>query len=196
MALNTTNHPIRWKERIGIIATGHAAKLTESLLFDHFLYGVVVNYLTITYGWMWGAVASFLVMSPISALECRGLILLYDWAKKDFFGFEKAKEFCDELSKGGKWKRFLNSLIRLSDVLAFFILSTIYPGADPFLATIYLRKGAEEYNGMTKRDWKIFWAAVVVANGYWTLRWTVFVALFWIFLWPVLIKPMVHWLGF
>ena len=63
------------------------------------------------------------------------------------------------------------------------------------MVAMYLRKGVGKYDGMTTRDWKIFWASVVVANGYWTLRWAVLVALAHE-LWPRFVRPVLQWFGF
>jgi hypothetical protein len=42
---------------------------------------------------------------------------------------------------------------------------------DPFHTTIYLRKGSE-YNGLSGRDWKIFFSSAIVSNAWWTIRTT------------------------
>ncbi len=38
----------------------------------------------------------------------------------------------------------------------------------PFLVT-YMRHGAHQYNGLSKRDWWIFITSTVIGNVYWTL---------------------------
>jgi hypothetical protein len=40
---------------------------------------------------------------------------------------------------------------------------------DAFRAVIYMRHGSHQYNGMSRRDWKIFLASLMIANVYWTL---------------------------
>jgi len=186
---------IRWKERIGTMVLGHTAKTAEVFLFDTLLYGSVVTYLTTMFGWMWGSFASFAVMAPLSGLWCSCTIRLYDWAKLDWFGLEATKRVRDELSKSGRWAKIIQRAIQLGDVPAFFAILFLHPLGDPFMVTLYLRKGAEQYNGLTKRDWSIFWAAVIVSNGYWTLRWAAIVELVRQFLWPVLIRPVLQWFG-
>lgn len=190
-----TDRTIRWKERIGIMAVGHTAKTVEVFLFDTLLYGSVVTYLTTMFGWMWGSFTSFAVMAPLSALECFCTIRLYDWAKRDWFGFEATKKVRDELSKDGRWMRLIQRIIQLGDIPAFFAILFLHPLGDPFMVTMYLRKGSERYNGLTGRDRDIFWATVIVSNGYWTLRWTAIVELVRQILWPMLIRPFLQWFG-
>jgi len=195
MALKA-DRTIRWKERIGTMVLGHTAKTVEVFLFDTLLYGSVVTYLTTQFGWMFGSFVSFAIMAPLSALWCSCTIRLYDWAKLDWFGLEATKRVRDELSKGGQWMRLIQCIIQLGDIPAFFAILFLHPLGDPFMVTLYLRKGAEKYNGLTKRDYCIFWAAVIVSNGYWTLRWTAIVELVRQFLWPLLVRPVLQLLGF
>lgn len=189
------SQPIRWKERIGTMVLGHTAKTIEVFLFDTLLYGSVVTYLTTRFGWALGSFASFAVMAPLSAMWCFCTIRLYDWAKLDWFGLEATKRVRDELSSGRRWMRIVQHIIQLGDIPAFFALLFLHPLGDPFMVTLYLRKGAERYNGLTKRDRSIFWAAVIVSNGYWTLRWTAIVELVRQFLWPIIIRPVLQWFG-
>jgi hypothetical protein len=196
MALKSANQPIRWWKRIGIIGIGLSAKQVEALLFDELLYGTVVSYITTKLGWVWGPLASFAVLGTFSAIMCLWYMRLYDRAGKDWFGFEAAKELRDGLETGGRMMRLTQRVMRLGDIPAFFAILFLHPSGDPFMAVVYLRKGAGKYNGLTKRDWRIFWAAVVVSNGYWTLRWTALVAMATKLFWPVVIKPMLHWFGY
>jgi hypothetical protein len=167
--------PDRWfashKERIGIVAIGHAAKHVEELLLDWLLYGAVVATCTARWGPLWGSLAGFSVMAPLSALVCLAYIRFYDWAKKDWFGFEALKEFRDETERA---RPLIARLMRLGNIPAFLALS-VY--GDPFMVTVYLRTGAEKYNGLLTRDWAVFWASVLVSNGYWTVRWMLIVEL-------------------
>ena len=47
--------------------------------------------------------------------------------------------------------------------MAFVVLSLRY---GPFITTACLRHGA--YNGLARRDWKIFLGSVVLSNAAWT----------------------------
>ncbi|MEK7101844.1 MAG: hypothetical protein AAB882_01690 [Patescibacteria group bacterium] len=156
MALEA-NQTIRWKERIGIMAVGHTFKQVEEFVFDYTLYPAVIALL--------GAVTGGLVMTVFSALLCYLYIRFYDWSQKDWLGLELAKEMRDGPAKRGRVARFMQRIVRKGDVAAFFALSCY---TDPFVTTVYLRRGAEAYNGLSERDWKIFWASVLVANLWWT----------------------------
>lgn len=164
---------------IGTVAVGHGAKQVEEVLFDWILYGTVVGFTIYVYGPVWGSLLGFLIMAPLSALVCWLYLQFYDWAKIDWFGFEAVKNVREDLEGDSWWKRLLRRLVRMGDVPAFFVLSI---NSDPFMVTVYLRRGSGEFNGMTGRDWKIFWASVLFSNAYWTLRWTVIIAIaLWLF---------------
>ena len=179
MALNKAGQPIRWKERIGIIAVGHTAKTIETLLFDYVIYGTVAGFLMAKFGLVYGPFVTFIVMASASAIECMGLIALYNWVGKDLFGLEKIKEFRD--NPENKKMRLAQRMMKMGDVLAFFAILFLHPLGDPFMVAVYLRKG----NKMMPRDWKIFFAAIIVANAEWSFRWSVVLAFSWKVIWPL-----------
>ncbi|MEN9390125.1 MAG: hypothetical protein RLZZ283_225 [Candidatus Parcubacteria bacterium] len=159
--------------RVGLIAVGYGGKHIEEFVFDWLLYGAIVTYSTNLYGAVWGSLMTFAIMAPISAVMCYMYIRVYDWAEKDFFGFELAKQVRDKQHRRG----FLGIVHRIAewgDIPAFFAFSIYF---DPFMTTMYLRKGSEKYNGMTRRDHYIFFSSVFVSNAYWTLQLTVLVEL-------------------
>ena len=156
MALKSANQPIRWKERIGVMALGHTFKQGEEFFFDYTLYPFVI----VTMGMLWGG----LVMTVLSATICYLYILFYDWSKQDWLGLELLKEARDGEQMESWLGRKAQAIARKGDVAAFFAFS-VY--TDPFVTTAYLRKGSGFYNGMTRRDWKIFFASVAVANLAW-----------------------------
>ena len=194
MALTSANQPIRWLQRIGTTGFWHVAKWLESKFFDEFVYGAVNIWAIAKFGVELGASLTFFIMAPISAVICLFYLRLYDRAKKDLFSFESIKEIRDTTVALGRWKRMLRHIIQWGDIPAFIVLNCFWPNGDPFMATVYLRKGAEQYNGLTRRDWNIFWASVLVGNAYWTVRWTFVVVLVSQFLWPF-IRPTMQWFG-
>ena len=196
MALKSANQPIRWLQRIGTTGFWHTAKFTESKFFDEFVYGAV-NFWAITkFGIELGASITFFIMAPLSAAVCLLYLYLYDNYKKDLFGFESIKEVRDATVKLGRRKSMLRRIIQLGDIPAFFVLNLWWPNGDPFMATVYLRQQEDAFNGLTRRDWDIFSASVLVGNAYWTARWTLIVVFFSEYLWPLLIRPLFHWFGF
>ncbi len=170
------------KEQIGTIALGHTVKQGESIFFDQFVYGAVSAYAVHRFGTVYGSLVVFATMAPLSALFCYGYLRLYDWLKKDWFGFEAVKSIQHQFA-GNRW---IGKFLKLGDTAAFFALS-IY--ADPFMVTVYLRKQSSQFNGLTKRDYAIFWSSVIVSNAYWTLRWTVLVVLA-LWLWHTVLMPL------
>ena len=162
----------RHKHKIGLIAVGHSAKKVEEHLVDWILYGIVVAYATSVWGTLWGSLAAFAVMTPITGILCLLYIRLYDWAGKDWFGLEALKEIREDQASGGWFSRLMYRIARHGNGAAFFALS-LY--GDAFMTTIYLRKGSHAYAGLTRRDHMIFWSSLIVSNAYWTLRWTVIV---------------------
>jgi len=175
MALKSAGQPIRWKERIGIMAVGHTFKQIEETVFDYVLYPAIIAWL--------GAVAGGLVMTALSASECYLFVLFYDWSKKDWLGLELLKKVRDGEKKQSRTARIVQRIAQKSDWLAFLALSYY---TDPFVTTMYLRKGTEEYNGLSSRDWKIFWASVFVANFWWIVAVSLAIEG---------IRFLIHWLG-
>jgi len=165
----------RHKHKIGLIVVGHTAKRIEEYLFDWLLYGAIVLWSTTTYGTVRGSLLAFAIMTPVSALMCWAYIRVYDWAGKDWFGFEMLKDLRDEERQEGWLGRALRTVLSWGDIPAFIALSI---HDDPFMVTVYLRKKENKHQGLTSRDWKIFWLAVIFSNGYWTLRWAVIFELF------------------
>ena len=194
MALKSANQAIRWLQRIGIFGW-HGTKYAESKLFDEFVYGAVSTWAILKFGPQLGACVTFLIMAPISALFCTLYLHLYDRVKTDLFGFEMIKGIRDGTAITGWWRPLLHRIIRWGDIPAFIVLNCFLPNGDPFMATVYLRKGAEQYNGLSRQDWDIFWASVLVSNAWWSFRWAVIVVFFKELIWPFLIQPSLHWLG-
>jgi hypothetical protein len=150
------DHVIRWKERIAVIAIGRTVKYYQDLLFDFILYPTVIATM--------GPFAGFLLLSSLSASLCRLDILFYDWAKKDWLGLELLKEIRDGEEKKKGIMRIVQWATRRGDWVAFFVLCAL---TDPFEVTVYMRHGVEKYNGLSMRDWRIFWGSVMVSNLFW-----------------------------
>ena len=176
---------VRHRSDIGLVAIGHSAKKIEELLFDWLLYGSVIAACTTIWGPLWGSVAGFAIMSPLSALLCLGYIRFYDWAQKDWFGFELLKELRGDAIGGSWFHRLVGRVARLGDIPAFFALS-VY--GDPFMTTVYMRRGVRKFTGLSPSEWAVFWSSVLVSNGYWTVRWTAIFVLA-KFLWDAVLRP-------
>lgn len=162
----------RHRKTVGTVALGHSLKKFEEYLFDWLLYGAVVTWATATYGAVWGYGVAFLVLAPISAFISYLYVRVYDWSKTDWLGIEKIEEIRNQETR--HWLRKHLRWILTKGDLPMFVALSVY--GDPFIVTIYFRKGSHLYNGLSSRDWIIFWSGVLFSNAYWTLRWALIVA--------------------
>jgi len=164
------------KKKIATIAIGQMFNHIFDWFFNYPLYMFVIEKLGLTRG--------FVVMSVISFLTCLLFIQFYDWLKVDWLGIEVAKEVRDF---GPEWIKKLNPesiivkilwwpfskiiliilwALKKGGFVAFVALS-VY--TDPFITTVYMRKGRHEYNGLSRKDWQTFIASTIVSNGYWAI---------------------------
>jgi hypothetical protein len=141
----------------GRFATGIAMKKVLEAAFDYALYPAVLIWL--------GYVVGGIVMTSAAVALNFLIIRAYDWSKTDWLFIEKLKQLREEDSvELPGLLRWTVPLLKKGDVPAFFVLCL----DDPVTATLYLRKGAYSYNGLTtRRDWSIFAAANLVSNLYW-----------------------------
>lgn len=145
------------KERIAILGVGLSANAIMVYGFDYLLYPFVI--------WKLGILKGGVVMMLLSFLVCYLTILFYDWSKKDWLGIETIKGV-KEYNGNSKIGRFTSWVLRKGDAAVMVFLSIKY---DPFITTAYMRHGANQFNGLSKRDWKIFLYSTVIANVYWTI---------------------------
>ncbi len=115
-------------------------------------------------GGMNGFILTWVTLSVVSLAICYATLVFYDWSKMDWLGIETVKTL-KEL-EGSKTKLMIAKLVRKGDFFAVVALSII---TDPFIVIAYMRKGANQYNGLTERDWGIFLVSVLISNGWWTI---------------------------
>jgi hypothetical protein len=147
----------REKKRLGIWGIGYVANWLIDFGFNFILYPYVI--------WKLGILSGGFVMTILSFLLCYVIMIFYDWAKKDWLGIETIKQLKEYKGKSTVG-RLAAWLMKKSDLVLLVVLSVKF---DPFITTAYMRHGAHEYSGMTKRDWKIFMASLLVGNIYWTI---------------------------
>ncbi len=141
------------RERLFELALGHTGNLLINHSFDYLLYPFVIFKLGVLYG---GS-----LMAVLSLVSCLLTLWFYDWAKRDWLGIEAVK-MLRTYDGDSKIRRFVSRLLQRGDWIACVLLSMKF---DPFITTAYMRRG--QFNGMTARDWKIFFASWVIANAYW-----------------------------
>jgi len=128
--------------------------ITNKYAFDYLLYPFVIFKI--------GLLRGGIIMAFGSLIGCLISIKLYDWSKRDWLGIEKVKGWKD-YSGPNRAGRFTAWVLKRSDPVARLLLTIKF---DPFITTAYLRHG--KYNGMTRRDWKIFFASWLIGNVWWS----------------------------
>ncbi|MCX5885056.1 MAG: hypothetical protein NT096_03950 [Proteobacteria bacterium] len=142
----------RWAAELSI---GLCFVSLTNLAFDCVLYPFII--------YKFGILIGGAVMTLLSFLICLLLLQFYDWAKRDWLGIEAIKNI-KEYNGDKRIGQFTSWVMKKGDSIAFLFLSLRF---DPFITTAYMRHG--KYNGMSKRDWKIFTGSLVTGNAYWTL---------------------------
>jgi len=145
------------KNRIAELATGHTVTYAIDASFDYLLYPFVIYKL--------GLIKGGIVMIGLAAVANILTLKFYDWSKRDWLGIEAIKGLKD-YEGSNRMARLFSWLVSKGDVAAMLFLSI---KEDAFRAVIYMRHGSHQYNGMSRRDWKIFLTSLMIANVYWTL---------------------------
>ena len=145
----------RFWPRLATFGIGLLIKKASDYAFDYLLYPAAL----IMLGYLSGGIAMTIASVVLNLLVIRA----YDWAKRDFLLLETLKQLrtADSTHRG---KRLLAKALSKGDVAAFFILSWF---EDAIVVTLYLRKGAGKFDGLSRRDWAIFWASTLVSNLMW-----------------------------
>jgi len=144
-----------WRRRIAELAVGFTVNKLQEYLFDFLLYPFVIFKL--------GLLCGGIIMSVLSFIGCLLFLRFYDWSKRDWLGIEAVKSLKD-YSGTSRLRRFMAWLLCRGDYIACVTLSVKF---DPFITTAYLRRGA--FNGMNRRDWRIFVLSWFVGNAYWSV---------------------------
>ena len=145
--------PTSVKQRLGILLVGFLGNHIIVNLFDNVLYPFVI--------WQKGPIIGGFIMIMASLLICLLTFWFYDWAKQDWLGIESMKEVKDATKN-----RFMAWALKQSDPVLFVALSI---WTDPFITTVVMRKGSWQFDGLSKRDWKIFFGSLLVGNLEWIL---------------------------
>ena len=103
------------------------------------------------------------MMASFSALFCFGAIFFYDRVRRDLLGLEALKTL-REYEGGRVWGKVFSWILKRGDVAAFLFLSVF---SNPFVATVYLRRGAYAFDGMRTREWSIFATSFLLSNASW-----------------------------
>lgn len=148
---------IKEKKKLGILGIGYFVNESIDFVFNYILYPFVI--------WKMGILGGGAVMTILSFLICYLIMIFYDWSKKDWLGIETIKGL-KEYSGKSIIGKFTSWIMKKSDPILLIFLSIQF---DPFITTAYMRHGAHQYSGMSKRDWKIFMSSLIIGNVYWTV---------------------------
>lgn len=148
----------RWRllRRLSTIAGGHSLYAAFNWSFDNLLYVYAVHRL--------GLLAGGALMTVLAGIQCAATLLLYERMRIDWIGVGGLATLADAENPRW-WQRLLRRAMRKGGVVLFLALCILQ---DAFIATVWFRRG--RFDGLTARDWRIFAAAVLVSNLYWTLR--------------------------
>jgi hypothetical protein len=149
--------PLPLPTRLAELATGVTAFKLLNYPFDYALYPLIIYQL--------GIIKGGLIMTFLAAAANLFCLKFYDWSKRDWLGIETLKGL-KGYDGNSRLARFTAGLLQKGDLVAFLFLSI---KEDAFITMIYLRHGSHQFNGMSRRDWRIFLASLLVANLYWTL---------------------------
>lgn len=148
--------PRTWKGQFTLISIGHAVNKILVYPFDYLLYPYII--------WKCGLIKGAVAMTILSLFYCWVTILFYNWAKTDFLGLEMLKQV-REYRGSHVFGKLFGWVLSKGDAAVFVFLST----RDPFMATIYMRKGDDAYSKMKQRDWLLLISSVVIGNAYWAI---------------------------
>jgi hypothetical protein len=153
----SADHAVPLKERLAVMAIGISVNtFVSSYLFDFLLYPFVI--------WKLGIIQGGFLMTGLAGIFCYLTFVFYDWSKKDWLGIETIKSL-KNYDGATKLGRITSWILKQSDPVIMLFLSIKY---DAFITTAYMRHGAHQFNGLTKRDWKIFGLSLAISNLYWT----------------------------
>lgn len=143
--------------RCAVLGIGLVAHWAMCRGFDYLLYPFVI--------FKMGVMAGGVVMLFLCFATCYGTLRLYDRSKHDWLGIETLKAIRERVDQGES-NRLVSWILRQSTPVALLLLSVKF---DAFTTTAFLRSGAHTYSGLSRRDWKIFLASLLIGNAYWTL---------------------------
>ncbi len=144
------------KKRVSTWGLGYTANFLMTKGFNFGLYPAVIGY--------FGPIKGMAIMTVLSFVACYATLKFYDWSKTDWLGIETIKEVRNA-TETGRFRKFVRLVLSSSDWIALLFLSILY---DAFICTVYMRRGAHQYNGMQKRDWIIFTTSIVISTAWWS----------------------------
>lgn len=158
MELDTGTKRDPWWKRTLLFIGGILGTHGFSYVYDYAVYPIVTYKL--------GLVKSFIVLFIIILVINYFMVLLYDYFKKDLFGFEEIKKI---KARGGQHgaDKLLHKIMRWGDT-PFFLALSFY---DPIFAVLYKRESTD-FDGFKKRDYWILLLSTAIGCIFWSLIWS------------------------
>lgn len=161
MVLHKLSHWARYcaahRERLQTLVIGWFVNFLMVYGFDYVLYPYVLYTCGTLHGWI--------IMILASLTLCYLTLKFYDWSKKDWIGIEAVKGLRDDQAKN-KVGRITAWMLKKGDPVILIFLSIKF---DPLITALYLRHGANQFNGFSRRDWRNFYISLIISNLYWGL---------------------------
>ncbi len=154
----------RWlkKSQAKILAIGWRLVLYETYnqLYDKVLYTWAMLYFGVTQGW--------LLMAAGSLVQCAYMFWRYDRVGVDWLFAKSVRDY--ETRESLTW--FEKTVSRISQSrkglwgLLAFVLANI--SLDPLIVAVHFKDS--HFKGVTRRDWFVLVASVLIGNLYWGIR--------------------------
>jgi hypothetical protein len=144
------------KTQISKVITGTAVYTVLNWLYDYPLYSIVLWY----GGILWGGLFMALLSIPVDLVTLK----FYDWSQQDWFAIEYLKAMKEYQGKNILKRALKVIFCGTPKWLQVIVLSIKF---NAFAVTTLLRKGAYEYQGLTRSDWLVFWGSYFIGQVYW-----------------------------
>ena len=146
----------RHKREVAYIGSGHLCYSVFNWLYDQVLYVFIVYHL--------GLLIGGTLMTAGSLIQCAALLLAYQRMKIEWVGTAAIHSLAYKVDPTLIERIFVWAM-RKGQIPIFLALCIFQ---DPFITTAYFKQG--RFDGLSRKDWGIFFASVLLSNGYWTLR--------------------------
>lgn len=140
------------------VVTGTAFYSSVCWVFDYPFYSWVLWHL----GPLWGGGVMILLSIPFDLLTYK----FYDWSQEDWFAIEHVKSLKHYTGKN-PFNRLIGWILRETPVVVQVpVLSLRF---NSFVVSAFLREGSYTFQGLSARDWRIFWWSFLIGQVYWII---------------------------
>lgn len=116
--------------------------------------------------WKFGYLKGTVIFTLLSIVVDIISIKLYDWSETDWLAIEYLKSV-KSYSGENKLKKLIKYIFTSTPVWVQVVV--LSPKFNAFIITALLREGSYQFNGLSKRDWCIFWGSFLTTQLYWLI---------------------------